>query len=157
MDFGTKSNPKGEGWWTLWVPKADTFPLLFRKGCFGRCLVSFWHPFDSMLVVFGSHLAPFRLPFGSLSFLLIPFAAPHGIFIHFGIIFFRFSFRRVHDNSAVARTRLCRAQYVYIYIYIYMHFSRRTSSASTAGNNQMLPGRRHRPSGLYNMLLVDFD
>jgi len=69
MDLGPKSDPTGEGWWTLWAPIVLTFSLLFRKGCLGRCLVSFWHPFGSTLAAFGSHLVPFGsllAPFRSL-------------------------------------------------------------------------------------------
>ena len=39
---------------------------LFPEGCLGRFLASFWHPFGSMLVAFGSPLAPFSSLFCSV-------------------------------------------------------------------------------------------
>ena len=107
MDLGPKCDPKGEGWWTLLAPNSSLFRSCSAKGA----LWAPFTPFGILWAPFGSHLAPIWLPFGShFAPFGIPFTAPHGSLMHFDIIFFRYWFRRVPPNSAVAGPRLCRAK-----------------------------------------------
>ena len=109
--------------------RAGLFPtcsLLFRKDCFGSILFYSGTLLDQFCYPFGP-LAPMWLLFGSrwlhLPSFFDPFAARHGISMHFHIMYSHFSFTtfiliaRWRDRSFAAHLSI----YVYINIHIYSY------------------------------------